>query len=245
MRELSMLELVTFVTALGCGLIAGAFFAFSTFVMKALGSLPPADGIAAMQSINVVVINPWFLTPFVGTAVACIVISLASLLRWGDPRAGVLAGGRLALLRGHVSRDDAVQCAAQQRTGLDRAGRPPGGQALGLVSLDLDGLESRADAVGARGLGMPHDRTVDSRVVEKVQRCIAIRGPARGCVGSPGSSDSTGRAVPTRRPLAPVVRLFGPTERLIETKSSGPPEKSRTEIEGRLSYHLHFIRRLL
>lgn len=38
--------------ALGCGLIAGVFFAFSTFVMSALARLQPAQGIAAMQSIN-------------------------------------------------------------------------------------------------------------------------------------------------------------------------------------------------
>jgi uncharacterized membrane protein len=72
---ISMLDLAALLNALGCGLVAGAFFAFSTFVMKALGTLPPAHGIAAMQSINVAVINPWFLTPFFGTAAACVVIS--------------------------------------------------------------------------------------------------------------------------------------------------------------------------
>ncbi len=35
-----------------CGLVAGVFFAFSTFVMSGLARLPPADGIRAMQSIN-------------------------------------------------------------------------------------------------------------------------------------------------------------------------------------------------
>lgn len=96
---MSMLDVVTLLSALGCGLIAGAFYAFSTFVMKALGNLPPAQGIAAMQSINVVVINPWFLTPFVGTAVGCVVLAIASLLRWHDPRAPYwLAGGLLYLV---------------------------------------------------------------------------------------------------------------------------------------------------
>ncbi|WP_228050189.1 hypothetical protein [Tychonema sp. LEGE 06208] len=51
---------------LGCGLIAGVFFAFSTFVMNALGRLPPAQGIAAMQSINIAVINPLFITALFG-----------------------------------------------------------------------------------------------------------------------------------------------------------------------------------
>ena len=50
-----LLFIITFLAALGCGLIAGAFFAFSTFVMKVLARLPTSHGIAAMQSINVVV----------------------------------------------------------------------------------------------------------------------------------------------------------------------------------------------
>src|SRR6185437_7489098 len=34
------------VAAIGCGLVAGIFFAFSSFVMAALGSLPSDHGIA-------------------------------------------------------------------------------------------------------------------------------------------------------------------------------------------------------
>ena len=62
---------LTLFAALGCGLIAGVFFAFSTSVMKALARLPSAEGIAAMQFINVVILNPVFLGAFVGTAAAC------------------------------------------------------------------------------------------------------------------------------------------------------------------------------
>jgi uncharacterized membrane protein len=51
-------------TMLGAALVAGIFFAFSTFVMTALGRLPPEQGIAAMQSINVTVLNPWFFAVF-------------------------------------------------------------------------------------------------------------------------------------------------------------------------------------
>jgi hypothetical protein len=49
---------LTLVTALGCGLNAGVFFAFSSFVVKALPRLQPAQGIAAMQSINLVAVTP-------------------------------------------------------------------------------------------------------------------------------------------------------------------------------------------
>ena len=94
-----LLRILTLISVLGAGLVAGIFFAFSTFVMKALDRLPPAQGIAAMQSINVTVINPLFMTAFVGTAAACALLSILSLLSWHKP-GGVflLVGGLLYLL---------------------------------------------------------------------------------------------------------------------------------------------------
>ena len=94
------LFILTFTTALGCGLIAGVFFAFSTFVMTALARRPPAEGIVAMQSINITVINPWFMTAFVGTAVACLLLVVSSLLRWNQPGAVYLLVGSLLYLVG-------------------------------------------------------------------------------------------------------------------------------------------------
>jgi uncharacterized membrane protein len=82
-----MLNVLTVMAALGCGLIAGVFYAFSTFIMKALGSISPAQGIAAMQSINVVVINPLFLIPFMGTVVVCGVLVVAAVRQWSSPGA--------------------------------------------------------------------------------------------------------------------------------------------------------------
>jgi uncharacterized membrane protein len=93
---------LTLITALGCGLVAGVFYAFSTFVMKALARLPAAQGIAAMQAINVVVINPWFMTVFFGTAAACVVVVVFSMLRWGEPSAVYLLIGSLLYLIGTI-----------------------------------------------------------------------------------------------------------------------------------------------
>lgn len=81
----ALLSTTTTVTAIGCAVIGGAFFAFSTFIMKALARLPAPQGIRAMQSINVTVINPWFLGVFVGMAVACVLLAVVSLLYWSDP----------------------------------------------------------------------------------------------------------------------------------------------------------------
>ena len=99
MRGLGLLDWLTGLSALGCGVAGGFFFAFSVCVMKALGRLPPAQGMAAMQSINVVVINPGFLAVFFGTALACLGAIVSALLRWPDPRAPYwLLGGALYLV---------------------------------------------------------------------------------------------------------------------------------------------------
>ena len=93
---------LTFVSALGCGLVAGIFFAFSNFVMKALARVPPAQGIAAMQSINVVVLNKWFFAVFFGTAVCCLALTITSFVRWQKPGAGYLLTGSLLYLIGTI-----------------------------------------------------------------------------------------------------------------------------------------------
>jgi uncharacterized membrane protein len=78
---------LTFVSALVCGLVAGIFFAFSAFVMKALTHLPPAQGFAAMQAINVAVLNRWFFAAFFGTPAGCLLLAVSSLLMWQVPEA--------------------------------------------------------------------------------------------------------------------------------------------------------------
>lgn len=97
-----ILATVTFASALGAGLIGGVFFAFSSFVMGALARLPAPQGIAAMQSINIVVINPVFLGAMFGTGAACIGLILAALLRWGTPGAACLLAGGIVYLVGVI-----------------------------------------------------------------------------------------------------------------------------------------------
>src|SRR3954469_17068196 len=91
---------VTLLAALGCGLIAGVFFAFSTFVMKALARLPADEGMAAMQSINVVVLNPMFLGVFIGTAALCVGALIFSWRHWPESGAFDLAVGSVLYLLG-------------------------------------------------------------------------------------------------------------------------------------------------
>jgi uncharacterized membrane protein len=76
------LLVLTFVTALGAAVAGGVFFAFSNFVMRALGRIPAAEGIRAMQEINVTVINAWFMTALFGTGVACLAVIVVTLAEW-------------------------------------------------------------------------------------------------------------------------------------------------------------------
>jgi uncharacterized membrane protein len=96
----SLLTGLVVAAALGAGLMAGLFFAFSAFVMEGLGRLPPAQGIAAMQSINVAVLNPVFLTVFVGTAVLGALLAVGALLGWGRGSALAVVAGALLYIVG-------------------------------------------------------------------------------------------------------------------------------------------------
>jgi len=94
-----ILYIATLATALGCGLVAGVFFAFSTFVMPALKRLPPANGITAMQSINKLAVTPAFMTALFGTAVACLgMIAWAAISSSERPAGLVLAGAALYIV---------------------------------------------------------------------------------------------------------------------------------------------------
>jgi len=87
-----ILLVLTFTAAIGSGVVGGIFFAFSTFVMAALGRLPAEQGIAAMQSINVTVLNPVFFFAFFGTGLVCVALAAGSYFWWDE------AGGKLILI---------------------------------------------------------------------------------------------------------------------------------------------------
>jgi uncharacterized membrane protein len=107
---------LTLITALGCGLGAGALFAFSSFVMQALRRLPPAQGIAAMQSINIMAPTPVYMTALFGSAALCVVIAIWGLADWDDSFGPYLVAGSVLYLVGtagltigyHVPRNDAL-----------------------------------------------------------------------------------------------------------------------------------------
>lgn len=95
------LPLLTFLAAIGAGVVGGVFFAFSNFVMPALARLPVAGGIAAMNSINITVITPTFMTALFGTGLVCLVLIAGAILGWSQPGSFWLLAGALIYLVGN------------------------------------------------------------------------------------------------------------------------------------------------
>lgn len=95
--------------------MGGVFFAFSTFIMKGLDQLPPAQGAAAMQHINKYAPTPWFMIPLFGTAALGAGFAIRAIGHLDEPGARYqLAGGALYLIAVivtvayHVPKNDAL-----------------------------------------------------------------------------------------------------------------------------------------
>jgi uncharacterized membrane protein len=109
------LQALTVVAAVGAGVAAGVFFAFSTFVMRALGRLPAAQGVSAMQAINKEAPTPWFMTALFGTTLVSVALAALALTQLDEPEAVYLLVGSAVYLAGivltiayHVPRNDAL-----------------------------------------------------------------------------------------------------------------------------------------
>jgi uncharacterized membrane protein len=81
-------------SAIGCGLLAGLYFSFSTFIMTALGRIDQASGVAAMNAINTAILKSLFMPIFLGTTLASLALAILGVVHWGAPgAAGMFAGG--------------------------------------------------------------------------------------------------------------------------------------------------------
>lgn len=79
MFELSM------ATAAACAVMAGVFFAFSAFIMTALGNIPPSEGIRAMQRINIDVFCWPFFFLFFGLPLVSLGLGIYAIVQWSLP----------------------------------------------------------------------------------------------------------------------------------------------------------------
>ncbi len=104
---------LTVATLVGSGVVGGVFYAFSTFVMPALRDLPDAQGIRAMQQINVAAPGPGLMIALVGTALLALALLVVTLVGAAAGGGAWRVGGALAALGSfvvtpafHVPRND-------------------------------------------------------------------------------------------------------------------------------------------
>src|SRR5262245_48995141 len=107
--------------ALGSGIMAGIFYGFSSFVMKALARIAPEQGVAAMNSMTTAVINPSFMLAFMGTAVVSSILGAMSYFRWQQFEGKLMLAGALLYLLGSFG----VTMAFNQPLNLKLGAMPP------------------------------------------------------------------------------------------------------------------------
>ncbi|GIE83340.1 membrane protein [Actinoplanes philippinensis] len=108
-------DALTAATALGSGLLAGVFFAFSAFVMSGLRRLPDPAGAAAMRSINLTAQRPPLMLALFGVSALCVVMIARAALTWSQPGAGWSLAGAVLTLAGALGVTAAINVPLNDR----------------------------------------------------------------------------------------------------------------------------------
>jgi len=95
-----MIELISLSIAIASAVMAGVFFAFSSFIMTALGNIKPAEGIRAMQRINIDVFCWSFSLLFFGIPLASLGLAVFAVWQWSQPNSLYYLMGSIVYLAG-------------------------------------------------------------------------------------------------------------------------------------------------
>ncbi|MFQ5469708.1 MAG: DUF1772 domain-containing protein [Gammaproteobacteria bacterium] len=79
--------------ALSSGLIAGVYFAFSGFIMRAFGEIDATHAIASMNSINETILRSSFMPLFFGSSIISVLLMIFAFFHWGEARAALMLLG--------------------------------------------------------------------------------------------------------------------------------------------------------
>lgn len=108
--------ILAIIAAVGSGVVAGVLYAFSAFGMPGLRVLPPDQGAAAMQEMNIKAVRAPFMIPFMGTTIVSVVVAWLATSTWVDAASGWIVGGAALYVVGvfvitaafHVPRNNAL-----------------------------------------------------------------------------------------------------------------------------------------
>ena len=84
----TLVTILLWAAALSSGLMAGVYFAFSGFIMKAFDKIETAQSVAAMNAINEVILRSWFMPVFFGSSIISFLLVVVAFVYWGEAGAG-------------------------------------------------------------------------------------------------------------------------------------------------------------
>ncbi len=148
--------------AIYCWLIAGGFLAFSDFVMKSLGAIPPAQGVAAMQSINVLVYRSVFMVGLFAVSGASLVLIASGYLSGGAASGLLISAGVVFLL--------AVM-------GVTAIGNIPLNNQLAVVDPASTGAEVLWERYLTKWVNWNHIRTIGATVAALLMTIATFKAP--------------------------------------------------------------------
>ncbi|MGQ7848092.1 anthrone oxygenase family protein [Granulosicoccus sp. 3-233] len=124
----SLLTAILCTAAIGAGLMAGVYFAFSAFIMRALDSLDAGQATDAMIAINSVILRSWFMVLFTGSTLLYAMLSIMALVEVELPGRWLLFFTGLIYVSGMFLCTVVFNVPLNERlTGNDNDGRLPSG----------------------------------------------------------------------------------------------------------------------
>jgi uncharacterized membrane protein len=94
------MTVILWVLAIGCGLIAGLYFAFSAFIMTALAQSGTTTAVQAMNAINAVILKSAFMPLFYATSLGALIVAPTAFLIWNKLTALLVVAGALVYFVG-------------------------------------------------------------------------------------------------------------------------------------------------
>ena len=91
-----IVTILLWAAALSSGVMAGVYFTFSTFIMRAFGTLEAPQAVTAMNAINTSILRSLFMPLFFGSSIVSVLLVVVAVMNWGD------AGAWMALLAGVI-----------------------------------------------------------------------------------------------------------------------------------------------
>jgi uncharacterized membrane protein len=87
------ITLLLWFAALSAGLMAGIYYAFSGFGMRALAELERPGGMLAMRAVNRVILRSAFLPLFLASSAVCAVLAVYGVVQTAEPGGLAMAAG--------------------------------------------------------------------------------------------------------------------------------------------------------